>query len=150
MNKAKIIFLYFFFALAVGCKSKQKSIYIEKVKDSTVRNIVLQTNNELIISSLCDTITGKAKEFSQVINTGNSNLKVTSKDNALKIDVETPKIVYVDRVISKDVYKDKEIIRYKTNYKAVITLIAIIILMIVFPIVPKFINTSIRRFITWF
>lgn len=150
LSKFKTILLYIFFALSVGCKSKQKSIYIEKVKDSTVRNIVLQTNNELIISSLCDTITGKAIEFSQDVKTGNSNFKVTSKDNRLQIATQNDSIVYVDKIYKEEIYVDNEVIRYRTDWRIILILSGAIILFIIFPIVPKSINTFVRRFVAWF
>jgi hypothetical protein len=150
MNKTKTILLYIFFVFAVGCKTKQKSVYIEKVKDSTVRNIVLQTNNELIITNLCDTITGKAKEFSNSSNNGLNKVRTYIKDNILTIETKSDSIVYVDKFYKEEIYVDKEKIIYRTNWSIIFTLSSLIVLFLFFPMIPKFANSAVRKFLVWF
>ena len=146
ISKLKTIFLYLFFALAVGCKSSQESTYVEKVESSTDSNIVLPTKNELIISNLCDTITGKPIDFSNSQNNGLNTVKTTIKDNILTIENTNDSIVYVDKFYKEEIYVDKEVIRYKTDWRIVAALFGVIILFIIFPIAPKVIHGVIRNF----
>ncbi len=148
--RAKTILLYIFFVSFVGCKTKQTSVYIEKVKDSTVRNIVLQTNNELIITNLCDSITGKAKEVQNTFDFGTGSTKATIKDNQLKIITSKDSIVYVDKFYKEEIYVDKEVIRYRTDWSIIFILSGVIVLFLFFPTIPKFIKSAVRKFLVWF
>jgi hypothetical protein len=150
MNKTKTILLYIFFVSFVGCKTKQTSVYIEKVKDSTVRNIVLQTNNELIITNLCDSITGKAKEFSNISNNGLNKVRTSIKDNILTIETKSDSIVYVDKFYKEEIYVDKEKIIYRTDWRIIFILSSLIFLFFCFPTIPRFIKSAVRKFLVWF
>ena len=130
MNKIKILIFYFAFFSFVGCKTKQKNTYVEKVKDSTVRNIILESNNTLEISTLCDTL-GNAKEFSQEISNGVNTTKVSIKDNKLTIDVRNDSIVYVDKEVIKEVTNIQTITVYKVPkwswwYMIIVTFLALL------------------------
>lgn len=130
MKKYKILIFYFAFFSVVGCKTKQKSTYVEKVKDSTVRNIILESKSILEISTLCDTL-GNAKEFSQDISNGVNTTKVSIKDNKLTVDVKNDSIVYVDKEVVKEVTNIETITVYKTPkwawwYMIIVTLAALI------------------------
>lgn len=130
MNKFKVVLFYLLVFFLFGCKAKKQSTYVEKVKDSTVRNIILESKNTLQISTLCDSI-GKPKEFTQTIDNGNGKTTVTVKDNQLFVQSKTDSIVYVDKEVIKEVTSVETIIVYKTPswawwYIIIITLAALV------------------------
>lgn len=109
-------YLFFIIAFSVlffsGCRAKRSTTYVEKVKDSTVRNIIIQSRNTLEVSTLCDSI-GNAKEFFQVIETGSGTAKVEVKENRLTIDVRRDSIVYIDKWKERTVTDFKSVTVYK-------------------------------------
>lgn len=124
----KILIFYIAFFSFVGCKTKQKNIYVEKVKDSTVRNIILESKNILEISTLCDTL-GNVKEFAQEIKNGRTTTKISAKDNILKITSANDSIVYVDREILKENTTFKTIYRtpkWAWYYIIIVTILALV------------------------
>ena len=145
MNKAKVVFFYLLIVFFCSCKAKKQSTYVEKVKDSTVRNIILESKNTLQISTLCDSI-GNPKEFTQTIDSGNGKTTVTVKDNQLLVQSKTDSIVYVDRDVIKEVTNVETIIVYKTP-KLMWYILLLIPVFIFFPIIPKTINSFVRKLI---
>lgn len=111
MERFKTMFIYILIIFFCGCKTQKKSTYVEKVKDSTVRNIVLQSKNILEVSTICDSI-GNAVEFSQVIDTGTGTTKVSLKDNKLKVESKTDSIVYVDRWNENIIHNSELVTKY--------------------------------------
>ncbi len=150
MKNYKGILIYIVFFSFVGCKTtekiKEKETY-EKV-DTTTNNIINPTDNNLVISQLCDTLTGRAYEFTnEVVNGGNST-KITVKDNALYQEVKGDSVVYVDRVVTevKEVIKDKKTTTYKWS-KWTWIFLATTIVCFVFPFIPTFANNLVRKII---
>ena len=111
MERFKTMFIYIVIIFFCGCKTTKKSTYVEKVKDSTVRNIILESKNILQVSTICDSL-GNAKEFSQVIETGSGITKVTLKDNKLQVETKNDSIVYVDRWREKIIDNSKLVTKY--------------------------------------
>lgn len=111
MDRFRTMFIYILIIFFCGCKTTRKSVYQEKVKDSTVRNIVLESKNILEVSTICDSL-GNAKEFFQVIDTGTGTTKVSLIGNNLKVETKTDSIVYVDRWREKIIDNSKIITKY--------------------------------------
>ena len=111
MDRFRTMFIYIMIIFFCGCKTTRKSVYQEKVKDSTVRNIILESKNILEVSTICDSL-GNAKEFFQEIETGTGTTKVTLKDNKLKVESKNDSIVYVDRWREKIIDNSKLVTKY--------------------------------------
>lgn len=153
MKKYTLALLYIFFALLSGCSSKKsvsEKVYIEK-NDSINSTIRLNTNNELIISNLCDSTTGKAKEFENVVDFGTGITKASIKDNRLTLESKTDSIVYRDVIKTEKVYVDRneETIRYRTDWKISIILVVVILAMFLFPVIPRFVNMGTRKLLNF-
>lgn len=145
--------LLVFFALLSGCSSKKsvsEKVYIER-NDSINNTIRLNTNNELIISNLCDSITGKAKEFENVVDFGTGSTKASVKDNRLVLESKTDSIVYRDVIRTEKVYVDRneETIRYRTDWRIIIILGLVILAMFIFPVIPRFVNMGARKLLNF-
>ena len=130
MSKLKYIFIYLIVIFFFGCKSQKETTYTEKVKDSTVRNIILESKSLLEVSTICDSI-GNAKEFYQEIENDYSTTTVSLKDNNLKVETNNDSIVYVDREVLKEVKDIQVQTVYKTPkwawwYIIIVTILALI------------------------
>lgn len=83
----------FFIVLAVllfsGCRAKKETVSITKVTDTlilkteVIRRPPLLTT--LTINEVCDTITGKAKEFRQTVVVGTDTLDLWMRNNELTV-----------------------------------------------------------------
>ena len=136
--------------MAVGCKTKEvaSKVTIQK-SDSTIVNKIAPVKSELIVKSLCDSITGKAKEFTNVIDNGITKTTIQSKDNTLLMSSSgDTTIVYKDRIVkeyvNKEVTNEKKVIP-SWVWKALIVELLIIIVFIIFPKIPSFLNGIITK-----
>jgi hypothetical protein len=163
MNKTKTILLYIFFVFAVGCKTKQT--YIEKVSEKKIDSVYISTKtietppilSSLTINQICDTLTGKPKEFKQSILIGDDILELSIKNNNIKLDLERLKRTIskqdsVSRLELSNIHTEitSEIIKYRTDWRIIFILSSLIVLFLFFPTIPKFANSAVRKFLVWF
>lgn len=158
------IFFYLAIALMVlvtlnSCGTKKQVLHTisEKKVDSvyikSTSIVSPQILSSLVINEVCDS-TGKAKEFKQVFVVRKDTIKVEVKDNSLFLDFNrleaiTLKQDSVIKVRETQIKELKETNTTKTriNWKLLLILISIPVLFIIFPNIPKFINTLFKRLI---
>lgn len=115
MNKVKIVLFYVLYLLAIGCASKKSFIEkVSEVKSDTIYSKVETITRPPILSSLtinevCDSITGKAKDFKQVFIVNGDTLELSIKNNELNIKVNQLK-----QELSK-IKKDYKVSNSNTN-----------------------------------
>lgn len=136
---------------ANGCKATEKTTETRVETNNSSISYVLPSSNELEISNLCDSITGKPIDFKSKIETSTGDINLESKDNKLRFIYKTDTIIK-DSIVFKEVLVDNRetIIEYRTPkliWYILIGLVVVVIAFIMFPIIPKFINSAIRRLI---
>lgn len=134
LNKHQYIYLvaFFCFFALLGCKSKEKTVERTKQSDTLITKSLdyvsqpIQTT--ITIDEICDTL-GTLRNFRQIETSGSNKAKVYTKDNTLNIDLLTGlsrfKTDTIYKTEFKDVYRDREIIRYKTPFWMWITIIGL-------------------------
>ena len=110
------IAFYLFILLGVflsSCAAKKKVSTTIVERSSDTLSYVLPTENNFIVSTLCDSI-DRPLEFIKTIDTGVSETTLEVKDNKLVLQVKTD-TVYKDRIVYKDkfVEVDRDVVRYK-------------------------------------
>ena len=79
--------------LIVGCKTKQSTTEkVSEFKSDTIYSKIETITRPPILSSLtineiCDTITGKPKEFNQLFIVGQDTLELSIENNKLKLNI---------------------------------------------------------------
>ena len=147
----RVLIILFVLVLISSCKSKQpmtKSTIVETSRSSI--SYVLPTSNSFEINSLCDSISGKPKDFKAKIKTGTGDIDVESKDNKFKFIYKTDTIVK-DSIVIKEVFVDKyklDII-YKTP-KIWYYISGVLLLGWVFPAIPRFVNGVFKKLVGMF
>lgn len=134
MKLIKLLLTYLVIVFFFGCASKKtttKETYVKQT-DSVNKTLQLKTENKLVITSLCDSVTGKAKEYSSSSNNGLNSVKTSIKDNTLTIETKSDSIVYKDRFKDKIVYMDNNIetVKYKTPFWHWILHIVLVLLIL--------------------
>lgn len=159
MNKLKYILLYLFIVLIMGCRAKKNVVEKSSViKSDTLYNkvetvISPPVLSSLVINEICDTITGKAKEFKNRVIIDKDTVYVEVIDNELNITINRLKNImskkdstYKAELLkirnSKETNKVKEVWS-KWTWFFLLALIACFF----FPIIPKFINGLVRKLI---
>ena len=119
MKSFKILFLIL---LVLGCNAK-KSTTERTITSDTLRTVRLDYKSKPIetnytIDLICDTITGKVKPINVGNTSGNNYANLIIENNQLKAKLRTGESQYkidtIYRTQFKDVYKDREVVRYKT------------------------------------
>lgn len=146
-DKYKIILLWCLIIIAVGCGSVKKTSKLESVttKSDSIA-YVLPSENELIISEICDTLRiASPVELKSQDGPITTSLKL--EDNVLKLRVEYDTItVFKDRFIEKEVIREekKETVKYKWA-KITWFFLVVVIVFLFFPSVPRFLNVIVRK-----
>jgi len=129
----KNIFIYLFFGVCFfffGCTAK-KSVS-EKIveKSSDTLTYVLPSENNFVISNLCDTL-NRPLELIKTIDTGVSETSLEVKDNTLVLQVKTD-TVFKDRIQYRDRVETvkEDVVRYKIPTWVWITIIVETLLII--------------------
>lgn len=162
MNKYKFILLYIAFFCAVGCKTKQKTI--EKVSETKSDTLIMKSKvietppilTSLNILEICDTVTGKPKEFRYRYVVEKDTLEVNLLNNELSISNnqlsqikrQLDSITSIRESQTTSVKEDTKKV-YRWNRWTWIFL-GTSILFLVFPIIPNFANKSARKIIGLF
>lgn len=159
MNKLKYILLYLVFIFFVGCKPSKSVIEkVSETKSDTLYNKVETVVNppilsSLVINELCDSITGKPKEFKNRVIIDKDTVYVEVVDNELNITVNRLKniISKKDSTYKAELLKirnSKETNKVKEVWnKWTWVFLFIMLLCFFFPIIPKFINGLFRKLI---
>jgi uncharacterized protein YktA (UPF0223 family) len=130
-NKSYIFLMVFFFT---ACVSKKSTVeYRDRVVTDTVivkKNVevIKSIRDTLIIEEPCDSL-GNLANFNQVLKTPKTTIKLKSEEGRIVVDYEQDSIVVSDIVV-KDIRRDKdvqiiekEIIRYRSNWRVWLALI---------------------------
>jgi hypothetical protein len=123
--------------LLLGCKSKETTLERTKTSDTLItksfKYVSQPIQTTITIDEICDSL-GNVRKFTQVETSGTNKAKVTTKDNQLFIDLLTAKSETKTDTIYKteyvDVYKDKEIVKYKTPLWMWLTIICLSLLIL--------------------
>lgn len=135
MTKLKTIIFYILCLFAIGCASKKSLVekVTENKSDTTKTELTLRTKNVFKTETLCDPITGKAKDFTQITDNVISKITIKLKDNTLTSTVETDTTKQEVRIVKEYVNNTKieTITVYKTPkwawwYMIIVTLAALI------------------------
>jgi len=110
------------FALLFSCKSKKTTLERMKTSDTLVKTSLTYKTEPIesnyTIDLECDTITGKVKDVNFSETSGGNKAGVKIENNKLTALLEvgetTSKTDTIYKTKFKDVYKDKEVIRYRT------------------------------------
>jgi len=135
-NQIKYILLIL---LLFGCAAKKEEFRTEVVKDSVFQfKQEIKTkpiNTSIVFPDLCDTITGKPREFKQFETSGENKAKVYTFDNKLFIDLFVAATSQTKDSISekKDskIEQAKKEIRYKTPLWMWITIILSVLINLI-------------------
>jgi hypothetical protein len=153
MQRLKVIILYVLFVLAVGCGTLKKSdrVYIEKkdtlvLKTEVIRAPVL--NDSFTLKEICED--SVVTEFERIFVRDTDTVRITLQDNSLRVLVSQQERVIsrkdsVLRSQSQTLEELKETVRTKWNPKVVLILLAVIVLLWLFPSVPSKINSFVRK-----
>lgn len=99
---------FMFFILLIGCRSKKESFESQTIKDSIVTKsfeyVSQPISTQITIDQICDTLTGKLRNFNQVESSGQNQANVSTKDNKLFIDLFTG----LSQRKNEDTYSGKE------------------------------------------
>lgn len=109
------------FALLFSCKSKKTTLERTKTSDTLVKTSLTYKTEPIesnyTIQLECDTITGKVKDVNFSETSGGNKAGVKIENNKLTALLEvgetTSKTDTIYKTKFKDVYKDKEVIRYR-------------------------------------
>jgi len=110
------------FLLQFGCKAKEKTIERTTISD-TLKTISIDYKSKPIetiytFDLVCDSL-GNIRNRTFENTSGNNNAKLIIENNQLKAKLKTGESQFkVDTIYKtkfKDVYKDKEIVRYKVS-----------------------------------
>lgn len=162
MNKLKYILLYLIFIFFVSCKTTSKVEKISEVKSDTLYNKVETIIrppllNNLTIFDICDTLTGKPKEFKYKYVIEKDTFEISLLNNELNLAIQQQKELKskndsLVRIINSEKNQSSEgkIIEYripKWVWYVLTGFIAYIIILHNFPkIIPK-INSLLRKLI---
>lgn len=144
----KYTLIFLSFLVFASCKTPKPSFKSEVTKVDSVKinktlTIFAPVASSLTINDLCDTLTGKARSFKSEFVRGKDTIYIEVAGNALKMSIDLDSI---REVISKEERfkfesnkKEEIIVKTKAPKWAWIALISIVI-FIVLPSVPKFLN----------
>lgn len=136
LNIKQVVFILLYaitiVMLLLGCKSKEKTVERTKQTDTLITKSMDYVSNPIqttiTIDEICDTL-GNVRKFRQVESSGTNKANIYTKDNKLNIDLLTGlsrfKTDTIYETKYKDVYRDREIIRYKTPFWMWITIIGL-------------------------
>lgn len=163
MNKLKYILLYLVFIFFVGCKPSKSVIEkVSETKNDTLYNKVETiirpaTLNNLTIFNICDSITGKPKEFLYKYVLEKDTLELSLLNNELNFSIDQVKqLQYKNdslvRIINSDKKESKQetITKYKTpkwNWYLILILGVYFIITLIFTSIPKKLQSIIRKLI---
>mgnify|MGYP003671579664 CR=1 FL=1 len=146
--------------LVIGCKAKQPLVETEVIKIDSLKIdkkeiIFAPVASSLTIHELCDTITGKARPFKSEVVRGKDTIDLEVKDNSLYLSID------LDSLINSEVSKEKStwesnnkrevVVEYKTHkliWYILIGLLLVVIAFVMFPVIPKIINSLVRKVIS--
>ena len=159
MTKIKYILLYLVFIFFVGCKPSKSVIEkVSETKSDTLYNKVETVIrppvlNNLTIFDICDTITGKPKEFRYKYIFEKDTLELSLLNNELNFSIDQIKLLQYKndslvRIINSDKKESKQetVTKFKTP-KWNWIIMSLVPLFILFPTIPKFINGLFRKLI---
>lgn len=120
----RYLLILFIAWLVFGCKAKEKTTERIKISDTLIRtSLTYKTapiKSEYTINLECDTITGKVKPVNFKETSGDNSAKLKIENNQLKALLEIAEIESKTDTIYKTqfkhVYKDREVVRYKTPF----------------------------------
>jgi len=142
MNKIWILLLL----LITSCTAKKNltTVDIERERIS----YVLPTDNRLYVEALCDSL-GNPVQIERVITdaTGTTTLKI--KDNKLEI-ITKHDTIFKDKYVYKDKLVKSEIVRTKTDWRLILFFCLAILIFVIFPKIPRAINTIVIKLIRGF
>ena len=129
--------LLFCFLALLGCKSKKTTVERTQTSDTLITKsleyISQPIKTTIKIDEICDSL-GTVRNFRQVETSGGNQAKVYTKDNTLSIDLLTgmskTKTDTIYKTEFKDVYKDREVIKYKTPFWMWVSIIGLSLLVI--------------------
>jgi len=139
MNKRTILMLLFCFLALLGCKSKKTTVERTQTSDTLITKsfeyVSQPIETTIRIDEVCDSL-GGVKDFFTTETSGNNQAKVYTKDNTLSIDLLTgmskTKTDTIYKTKFKDVYKDREVIKYRTPFWHYLAHIIFLILLLLY------------------
>ena len=159
MKNYKIIFAYIIIILVMGCAAKKKEY--QSVSTAKSDTLILKTESVVLpplatsitVNELCDSLTGKPKEFSQYVAMGKDTVFIEVLDNELLFRYsQLEKVIKQQDSVIK--IKNKEVIDVKKSefieYRwARITwvLLGIVVLFLILPVIPTYINKIAKKLI---
>ena len=141
-----------------SCKTKKEVLHtlsVSKVDSVYISRKIIETPpilSSLIINEICDSVTGKAKEFKQVFVVDKDTSTVEIKNNELIINFNllNKKIREKDSIVKirdsqiKEL-KETKVTKTATNWKLILILISIPLVFIIFPKIPQTINSLVKK-----
>jgi len=136
-TKYTIIVLLSIFFVLLGCKSKETTLERTKTSDTLItksfKYVSQPIQTTITIDEICDSL-GNVKKFTQIETSGTNQAKLHSENNKLTIDLLTGMSKIKTDTIYKtkyvDVYKDKEIVKYKTPLWMWLTIICLSLIIL--------------------
>lgn len=121
MKRFKLLILI---ALLFSCTAKKTTTERTQISDTLIRTSLeyksKPISNNYVIDLVCDTVTGKVKPVNFSETSGNNYASLLIENNQLKAKLRTgeseKKIDTIYKTKFKDVYKDREVVRYKTPF----------------------------------
>jgi uncharacterized protein YcfL len=149
----KIILILLFLT---SCKSSKSVEKVETIKNDSlvIRSIsTVQPNilSSLVINQICDTLTKKPKEFSQIFVIGEDTMAISLKNNNLNVEINQLKkilkqkdSVYKSKISIQNQSKKETIIKYRIPKWAIFVML-LIPFFIIIPKIPTFINRILTK-----
>lgn len=161
-------YLYLFIiAVVFSCKPQQElTIKEEKNSEVTVKTEQIKApvlNDVLRISEVCDSVEikvggviykapPKAKNFSREINLDSLRIALQMRDNVFEFQIDQKSRLISEKELiiskqSKEIERLERITKKRIAWTPLLIGSLILVLFIIFPGIPKFINNTIKRLI---
>jgi hypothetical protein len=124
LNRSWKWFVIVILLIIVFCSCTAKKTSVERtIVSDTLKSVSMTYKTAPIVSSyeielVCDTITGEVKPLNFNESSGNNSANLKIENNKLKallkVAETTNKTDTIYKSISKDVYKDREVVKWKT------------------------------------
>jgi hypothetical protein len=154
LNRIKQIILLLAFFFFVGCKTSK----VEKLEIRTDSTVAIKTTEQrpplldnLTIYDICDTVQPVKFKKEFIIKNDTITVEVVDNDLVMSLKLAEQIISKQDSIIKindSQISEIKTVTQYKTPKWAWAT-IGLLALFVIFPIIPKFINTTFRKLISW-
>ena len=162
LDALKIFLIVLFVA---GCKPAERIVSeqkvtevsnnkIEKVKIPEQRHVFgieqICDTAEIVIDNIVYKVPPKAKEFDYGFMIDSLEGIITMKDNNFSVDINQKERIISEKrdsisIYEKEVSELKETVKRRLAFKWVALFIGIIVLFIVFPSIPRFINRTVKK-----